>query len=632
MSTQPEAESATTLVNEKGKRPPLLRIVALSVLALSIVCIALWLLVFMESGLWGDQANPNLTATALAQNNEACQKLVEQAMSESDKFCKDIGTNQLCYGNFSVDAELAEGASGKFSERGDVIDVDILRRLSAAPLDLAKQAWGIAIFKVTANLPRSVPGQTVTLLVFGNTTIDKEAPGLQTFYFFSDTGQVICDAVPFDGLVISMPDGVGARFNINGSELVLTGTASITANVGGEMNVSLYDGSAQITANGQSQVFGAGEQVSIPLGGENGLDPSGPPSEPVPLSEEDLALACTMTGQNCDLTPIPTTAAEDIEATLVSELNPTTAPVATQAKTATAQPSLTSFPSATLLPPAPTSAAATSTKKPNPTITRTPSRTPARTPTPTRTFTPTATRTNTPTSTRTFTPTATRTNTPTSTRTFTPTSTHTFTPTNTGTLTSTNTATFTPTATNSFTPTNTGTLTPTNTATFTPTATNTFTPTNTGTATFTPIATATFTPTNTATFTPTPTGINCALITIQNISISNNLLSVEITNGNSANFIRLASFISSWQDVPVDTQQLESITLDGTNIWTGLATEPNAAPISFIVNPAGARQINVGSTAVLVMIFNENLTSGAYSLTINFDNSSCPTTINYTLP
>ncbi|HAE58801.1 MAG TPA: hypothetical protein DCG54_04645, partial [Anaerolineae bacterium] len=166
MNAQPDVEKRLFPATGRGKHPPLVRIVALSVLGLVAICLGLWMLVFKESGLFAG-TTPNLTATALAANDIACKKLVEQAMSETDKFCKDIGTNQLCYGNFSVDAELAEGTSEKFSQRGDVIDVDILRRLSAAPLDLVRQAWGIAVFKVTANLPRSLPGQTITLLVFG---------------------------------------------------------------------------------------------------------------------------------------------------------------------------------------------------------------------------------------------------------------------------------------------------------------------------------------------------------------------------------------------------------------------------------------------------------------------------------
>lgn len=600
MTQPPETGNAGTGFQRKGNRPPLWRIVAFAVLGFMLLCAGLWALVFFEAGIFANQDGPNLTATALAANNQACQQLVERAMQESDTYCKNIGTNQLCYGNFSVEAELAEGVAGRFAQRGDVIDVDDLRRLSAAPLDVAKQAWGIAIFKVMANLPRSLPGQTVTLLVFGNTTLDKEGPGLQTFYFFSDTGQVICDAVPFDGLLITMPDGVGATFNINGSELVLTGTASITAAQGEGMNISLYSGSAQVTADGETQVFGPGEQVSIPLGGENGLDPVGPPSEPSPISEDELVLSCTMTGENCDLTPIPTVPAEDIEATLAVEMEPTlgatqASPSPAASKTVTALPSPTRLPSATFLPPIPTRAA-TATKKPNPSATSGPSLTPS------RTFTPSLTRTSTPT----FTPSLTRTFTPT----FTPSLTHTPTPTVTASLTPTATLT----ASQTPTPTPTHTPTPTGSSTFTPTFTSTFTPTFTATAsnTFTP----TFTPTNTATFTPTntntPTSTPICNISMSAISFSGSQLSVQITN-NSGEQVRLTQLIAFWIDpLPDELQSVTSITLNSSTIWTG--SELDTPSTHTFSGAPGLRQIGNAETKTLIMNFTQPLAAGLYEL------------------
>src|ERR1700752_1223327 len=116
----------------------------------------------------------NLTATAISQ----CQVLINKAIQSSDSYCGETNTNNVCYGNTTIRAELAPGATERFSERGDIIDVNELRSLSAAPLNLENDEWGIAVFKVIANLPRSLPGETVTMVVFGNTTIDKESGGL----------------------------------------------------------------------------------------------------------------------------------------------------------------------------------------------------------------------------------------------------------------------------------------------------------------------------------------------------------------------------------------------------------------------------------------------------------------------
>jgi hypothetical protein len=381
MNTQTVRRKPSAHAAGNGKRLPLVRIVGAFVLVLLVICIALWSLVLLNSGnLLVDV--PNQTATVRAERNLSCQQLVQQAMQESDEFCRNMGTNQLCYGHFAVEAELIQQTNAVFSQRGDIINVDVLHRLSASPLDLVTQTWGIAVFKVTANLPRSLPGQNVTVLVFGNTTLDKDQPGLHTFYFFSDTGQIICDEVPFDGLFIVMPDGTGAVFNINGSELVLSGTSSITATRGGEMTISLYSGSAQVTANGQTQIFGPGQQVSIPLGGANGTEAVGPPSQPVPLSDEELALACTMSGENCEKEPIPTLSMTELAGTIEYELGTATVvetpPTATSTAQATATPfsSPTSFPTATLAPPRTPTQLPTWTNTPKPpTPTNTPEET-----------------------------------------------------------------------------------------------------------------------------------------------------------------------------------------------------------------------------------------------------------------
>lgn len=314
-----------------------------------------------------------------------CQILIDRAMQAAENSCSQMGPNKACYGNLTVEAELAPDATQRFSERGDVVDVGQLRRLSASPLDLEQEVWGIAVFKVLANLPRSLPGETVTILVFGNTTLTNESPNLESFYFFSEFGRIVCDEVPFDGLMITMPDGAGISFIVNSTELMLMGNASLKAARNGEMEVSLFDGAGRITANGQEQYFGAGQRVSVQLGGPDGKDAIGPPSAPQPLSPEEMEMACTLTGQFCsqdEILPLPEDEAQSL---IDSELGIT--------------PTITRTPTITNTP------------------TRTGSPTPSRTPTPSATQigAPTATRSQTPSRTATTNPTATKSNTATNT-------------------------------------------------------------------------------------------------------------------------------------------------------------------------------------------------------------------------
>jgi hypothetical protein len=239
-----------------------------------------------------------LPATAVAAQAN-CQKLIDQAILFTGNYCNQIGTNKGCYGNTTIQAQMVANSSERFSKRGDVADVSQIQSISASPLNLTTEEWGIAIFKVLANLPGSVPGETATLMVFGNTKLDKTSNGLDSFYFSSELGQIVCDRVPFDGILINMPKGVGWTFNVNGTELTLIGNASLKANKNGNMEVGLYDGAGEITSDGQTQYFGAGQNVSVDLGGPNGNTAISPPSKPVPLSPEELKVVCTMTGNDC---------------------------------------------------------------------------------------------------------------------------------------------------------------------------------------------------------------------------------------------------------------------------------------------------------------------------------------------
>ncbi|HAV78865.1 MAG TPA: hypothetical protein DCX53_16055 [Anaerolineae bacterium] len=387
------------------------------------MCVSITGFALYRSGYIPFGSSSSLTATALAQKSASCQVLIDQAIQVSGSYCDDTSSNKVCYGNINIMADLAADATQRFSERGDIIAVNELRRLSASPLNLDSNEWGIAVFKIIANLPRSLPGETITMVVFGNATLDNDSgdsENLESFYFSSELGQISCEKVPFDGLMVTSPDGSGVTFNINGAELTLIGDASIKAIKNGEMEVSLYRGSARIVSNGQEQYFGAGQKVSIELGGEKGDRSISVPSEPEPLSEEELAIACTMTGQFCsesEITPVSEEQAQgEIQSGITStpSIVPTRTLSLTPSSTVPATNTLLVLPSSTGSPgPTPLP---TKSKTPGPTKTPGPSLTPSRTSTPTRTSTPS--RTNTPTSTNT--PTNTSTNTATNTPSNTP--------------------------------------------------------------------------------------------------------------------------------------------------------------------------------------------------------------------
>ena len=316
----------------------------------------------------------SLTGTAIAQNSASCQMLIDRAIQASGGYCGETNSNKVCYGNTTIKAELVPDATQRFSERGDIITVKELRRLSASPLKLETNEWGIAVFKLIANLPRSLPGETITMIVFGNATLDNDSgnsDSLESFYFSSELGQISCEKVPFDGLMINSPEGSGIQFKINGAELTIIGDASIKAIKNGEMEVSLYKGSGKIVSNGEEQYFGAGQKVKVELGGANGNQSISSPSEPDVLTQDEFDIACSLTGQFCSDIEITPISEDEAQGRVQSEITSTPTLIPTQ--TLTSIPTITVEPTNTLLvlPSATLSPAPTATPKP-PTATKIP--------------------------------------------------------------------------------------------------------------------------------------------------------------------------------------------------------------------------------------------------------------------
>ncbi len=580
--------------NQKGQSNSLIFFLSMFV---PLICVCIFGSISYQAGYLDTLLfSSSMTRTAVAAENASCQLLIEKAMEASAEYCSQIDSNKACYGNNTLKADLVPGSTGQFVERGDIVSVDQLERIVASPLKTDSNEWGIAVLKVLANLPRSLPGQTVTMVVFGNTTLDNESGNLESFFFSSELGQIQCEKVPEDGIMISVPDGEGVSFVVNGSELTLMGDASITAVKNGQMEVNLYEGVGRIISNGQEEYFQGGEQVSVDLGGEDGTVSIGVPSDPIPISEGDLETACLLTGQYCQVTQITPLPGNGAQQTLQAGLGLTTMP---QSLTPTRRPSLTftKTPTQWLLATRTATKVPTNTIKPTAVITRTKTITPGG---PTLTLSRTPTRTRTPTQTRT--------------RTITPTRTPTITP-----------------GGPTLTPTNTVTPTRTMTLTLTPTLTSTVTLTNTVTSTATNTDVPTLTPTVTLTLVPTATnppigGPVCPQIAAGSLSQSGSTLTVDLTNNTGAD-VSIDSMQITWN---VGTaSRLEDIELDGNQIGSPndqFSTTDLPAPNPF-TGVASLRVIeNDGSlTETLVVTFDDPPNGGGYSVQVHF-NIGCQVT------
>src|SRR4051812_37175893 len=221
------------------------------------------------------QATPlDHSAGPVRANTNLCQTVMTRAMDTLQSTCTRVGRNKACYGNNLVKADT----QAQFSNVGDITNISEIHSLSTAPLDEQNGIWGLTLLKMQANLPDSLPGQNVTFLVFGNTHIDNTSGDMRSFYFTSGLGASSCKEAPTDSIIVKSPNHMKVTFNANGTQITIASTVVLRAEKGNQMTVALVEGHAHITTPQGSLNLKPGQQVSVLLGGQDGLTPVSAPS------------------------------------------------------------------------------------------------------------------------------------------------------------------------------------------------------------------------------------------------------------------------------------------------------------------------------------------------------------------
>lgn len=226
-------------------------------------------------------------ALVLAQVDD-CPAIVEAALEAVESFCDGAGRNQACYGNISLTAEPQPGAEDfQFEQVGDIVDVSQIQTMTLEPLDAEAGIWGVALMRIQANIPETLPGQNVTFVLFGDVQItndveadDPDYNPMQAFTLTTGIGDAACDEAPESGLIVQTPDGVGEiTFNVNGVDVAMGSTIIFQAMPDEEMRISAIEGSAVVNIDDEIHTAIAGTRLRIPVG------PDGRPTGPPPLPE-----------------------------------------------------------------------------------------------------------------------------------------------------------------------------------------------------------------------------------------------------------------------------------------------------------------------------------------------------------
>ncbi len=159
-----------------------------------------------------------------AQGPDSCPVLVEEAIAQADRNCDLLGRNEVCYGTRSVQASFFEMIqSDTFTQPADLANINDLQAISTQALDLNTGEVGVAIMKLQAMLPNTLPGQGVVMVMVGDMSLQNDVS--------IDEAVSPADPIPvmtaFDS---NLRSGAGLNFNVLesvavGTELLVDGVS-----------------------------------------------------------------------------------------------------------------------------------------------------------------------------------------------------------------------------------------------------------------------------------------------------------------------------------------------------------------------------------------------------------------------
>lgn len=232
-------------------------------------------------------------------NDDICETIILDTLLTVQEDCSATGRNQACLGNLAAEATPIQNLSAdypfNFERVGDIVDLATIDSIALSPFDELSDNWGVAFLLVQADLPDTLPGQNVSMLLFGDVQVNNSAitnPDLlldyrpmQAFYFTSGIGTPRCNAVPDSGVLIQTPDvDTSITFSINEVIVELGSTAFFSFSQEQTLDIDLLEGTALVSAEGQTQLMTTNQRISIPIG-EDFL-PSAPPSRAMPIPED----------------------------------------------------------------------------------------------------------------------------------------------------------------------------------------------------------------------------------------------------------------------------------------------------------------------------------------------------------
>ncbi|GAB5491582.1 MAG: hypothetical protein Phog2KO_17970 [Phototrophicaceae bacterium] len=224
-----------------------------------------------------------LSIVGLVGAQDECPASVDEAILALNDICLSVGRNQACYGNGDIVAVPQPDAMIDFGVPGDTALVDDIQSMTLSPFEVGIEEWGVALLVLQADLPDTLPGQNVTMLLFGDVSIANDSGA---YYFTAGIGTTSCNQAP-NGILIQTPEGAGeVNLVMNGINISLGSTAYLTTSEDNVLTFALLEGNSTLTIDDSDVELETEQFTTVDLD-EDG-NATGEFTPPAPIA--DLAL------------------------------------------------------------------------------------------------------------------------------------------------------------------------------------------------------------------------------------------------------------------------------------------------------------------------------------------------------
>ena len=199
---------------------------------------------------------------------QSCSAEAAQALSAVGTNCAALGDNAACYGYNGVTAQFAQPVT--FNAPGNIAPLPPLQTIATRPFNTATGEWGIAVLRLQGDLPGTLPGQLVTLLLMGDVQVsaaDGAGAPMQAFTLRVGIGQPQCQGLPPSSITVNGPQRASLDLTVNGASMRLGSNVTIRATLEGRLRFLVTAGHLQIE-NGPIIPVGFAATVSVDENGE----------------------------------------------------------------------------------------------------------------------------------------------------------------------------------------------------------------------------------------------------------------------------------------------------------------------------------------------------------------------------